>query len=164
MHLRERYTTRPEGNTMKQLSRLVIPGVALLFAVSALAAGQATPDEAKAMAIKAAEYLKANGPAKAFPEFTNKDGPWHDRDLYVVVMSDQGILLVNDTNPGMVGKSLINLKDVDGKAFVVDEIAIKDVGWISFKWRNPLTNAIEPKTQYEIRVGDMLVGVGAFGK
>jgi cytochrome c len=146
--------------------RLIVSTLAamMLCGQSVHAAGQATPDEAKAMAIKAAEYLKANGPEKAFPEFSNKDGPWHDRDLYVVVMSDKGVLLANDTNPGMVGKSLINLKDVDGKAFVLDEIAIKDAGWISFKWRNPLTNSVEPKTQYEVRVGDMLVGVGAFGK
>jgi cytochrome c len=149
---------------MQGLLPLLLFSIALVLAQSVWAAGQATPDEAKAMAIKAAEYLKANGAEKAFPEFTNKDGPWHDRDLYVIVMNNQGILLSNDANPGMVGKSLINLKDVDGKAFVVDEIAIKDEGWISFKWRNPLTNAIEPKTQYEVRVGDMLVGVGAFGK
>ena len=42
-------------------------------------------DDAKVMAVKAAEYLKANGPEKAFPEFSAKDGPWHDRDLYVTV-------------------------------------------------------------------------------
>jgi len=136
----------------------------LLLAPVALAAGQATPDEAKAMAIKAAEYLKANGPDKAFPEFSAKGGPWHDRDLYVVVMRADGVMLVNDTNPGMIGKSLLNLRDVDGKAFVADEVAIKDEGWISFKWRNPLTNAVEPKTQYEVRVGDNLVGVGAFAR
>lgn len=149
---------------MSRSLSLLMLGSALLFGSAALADGVATPDEAKAMAIKAAEYLKANGPEKAFAAFSAKDGPWHDRDLYVVVMSNQGVLLVNTTNPGMVGKSLINLKDVDGKAFVVEEVAIKDAGWISFKWRNPLTNAVEPKTQYEVRVGDNLVGVGAFGK
>jgi hypothetical protein len=55
--------------------------VALLFAPAVYAAGQATPDDAKAMAVKAAEYLKAVGPDKAFPDFDAKEGTWHDRDL-----------------------------------------------------------------------------------
>jgi hypothetical protein len=54
----------------------VIAPVLLFLASAAWAAGQATPDEAKAMAVKAAEYLKANGPDKAFAEFNAKDGPW----------------------------------------------------------------------------------------
>jgi cytochrome c len=65
-------------------------GLAVLIAPAVVAAGQATPAEAKAMAIKAAEYLKAVGPEKAFPEFNAKDGPWRDRDLYVFVDDSKG--------------------------------------------------------------------------
>jgi cytochrome c len=135
---------------------------ALVVPMLAHAAGQATPDEAKAMAIKAAEYLKSVGPAQAFPAFGAQEGPWRDRDLYVVVMNDAGVLLVNSTNPGLVGKSLLDLKDVDGKAFEREIVATQDTGWVRFKWQNPLTKAVEPKTQFEVRVGEYLVGVGAF--
>ncbi len=144
-------------------------GVALLlggflFTPLVYAAGQATPDEAKAMAIKAAEYLKSVGPEKAFAEFDAKDGPWHDRDLYVVVQDSNGVMLAHGTNPGLIGKSLIDLRDVDGKAFTREMVAIQDQGWVNFKWQNPLTRAVEAKTIYEIRVGDYLVGVGAYAK
>ena len=149
---------------MSRLHCLLAIGSVLLLAPPALAAGQATPDEAKAMAIKAAEYLKSVGPEKAFPEFNATEGTWRDRDLYVVVMNNQGVLLVNSTNPGLVGKVLIDLKDVDGKAFEREIVAIKDTGWVSFKWQNPVSKAVEPKTQYEVRVGEYLVGVGAFTK
>ena len=54
---------------------LLALGATMLFAPSAWAAGQATPDEAKAMAIKAAEYLKSVGPDKAFPEFERQGRP-----------------------------------------------------------------------------------------
>jgi hypothetical protein len=145
----------------RQFAMLAL-GSSLLLAPAAFAAGQATPDEAKAMAIKAADYLKSVGQQQAFAAFNAKDGPWRDRDLYVVVMNDQGVMLVNSTNPGLIGKSLIDLKDVDGKAFEREIVATKDTGWVSFKWQNPLTKAVEPKTQYEVRVGDLLVGVGAF--
>jgi cytochrome c len=143
---------------------LLTLGAALLFTTFAWAAGQATPDEAKAMAVKAAEYLKANGPDKAFSEFDAKEGPWHDRDLYVTVQDSKGVMLAHGTNPGLIGKSLIDLKDVDGKPFTREMVAITDAGWVNYKWQNPLTKAVELKTAYEVRVGDYLVGVGAYVK
>ena len=88
-------------------------GANLLLAPHAWAAGQATPDEAKVMATKAAEYLKSVGPDKAFPEFNAKDGPWHDRDVYVTVLDSKGVMVAHGTNPGLIGKSMIDLKDVD---------------------------------------------------
>jgi cytochrome c len=149
---------------MRGLLPVLVLGPGLLFAPAVLAAGQATPDEAKAMAIKAAEYLKANGPEKSFPEFNAKDGPWRDRDLYVFVDDTKGVMVANGTNPGLIGKSVLELRDVDGKPFHHDILAIADAGWVNFKWRNPVTNVVEPKTTYEIRVGDYLVGVGAYAR
>ena len=145
------------------LSLLVIVSVVLLTSGS-WAAGQATPDDAKAMAIKAAEYLRANGPEKAFPEFSAKDGPWHDRDLYVTVQDSKGVMVAHGDSQALIGKSMVDLKDVDGRPFIQEKLAITDTGWINYKWRNPVTKAIEPKTQYVIRVGDYLVGVGAYAQ
>jgi hypothetical protein len=139
-------------------------GASLLSAPFALAAGQATPEEAKAMAIKAAAYLKEVGPEKAFPEFDAKEGPWHDRDLYVTVQDSKGILVAHGTNAGLIGKSMMDLKDVDGKPFTHEIQAVKDVGWVDYKWQNPVTKAVEPKTAYEVRVGEYIVGVGAYAK
>ena len=63
-----------------------------LFAVTGNAADYASVDDAKAMAIKAADYLRANGREKAFAAFQAKDGPWHDRDLYVTVQDSKGVM------------------------------------------------------------------------
>jgi cytochrome c len=145
----------------RSLSLLAL-GATLLFAPSAWAAGQATPDEAKAMAVKAAEYMKSVGQEKAFAEFDAKDGPWHDRDLYVTVQDSKGVMVAHGTNAGLIGKSMLDLKDVDGKPFNREVQAIKDAGWVNFKWQNPLTKAVEAKTAYEVRVGDYIVGVGAY--
>jgi cytochrome c len=139
-------------------------GANLLLAPHAWAAGQATPDEAKVMATKAVEYLKSVGPDKAFPEFNAKDGPWHDRDVYVTVLDSKGVMVAHGTNPGLIGKSMIDLKDVDGKAFNREILAVTDTGWVNFKWQNPLTKAVEAKTAYEVRVGDYIIGVGAYAK
>jgi hypothetical protein len=149
---------------MKPVLSYVLFAVPLLLAPAVYAAGQATPDDAKAMAIKAAEYLKSAGPDKAFPEFDAKDGPWHDRDLYVTVQDSNGVMVAHGTNAGLIGKPMLDLRDVDGKAFNREIHEIKDTGWVNFKWQNPLTKAVEPKTMYEVRVGEYIVGVGAYAK
>jgi cytochrome c len=150
---------------MKPSLPLLSLGMALLLAPAAWAAGQATPDEAKAMAIKAAAYLKSAGPEKAFAEFDAKDNSaWHDRDLYVTVQDANGVMVAHGTNPGLIGKSRLNLKDVDGKPFNQEIHAIKDTGWVDYKWQNPLTRAVEAKTAYEIHVGEYFIGVGAYAK
>ena len=59
---------------------------------------------------------------------------------------------------------MIDLKDVDGKAFNRDILAIEDAGWINYKWQNPLTKAVEAKTAYKVRVGDYIIGIGAYAK
>ncbi len=163
-------TTGGSATHLKALSRqrllpLLSLGAALLLAPAAWAAGQATPDEAKAMAIKAAEYLRSAGPETAFAAFDAKDNSvWHDRDLYVTVENANGVMVTHGTNPGLIGRNVLELKDVDGKPFNRDVVAVKDAGWVNFKWQNPLTKAVDPKTMYEVRVGDYLVGVGAYAK
>ena len=145
-----------------RLPTLLPLGAALLSASVALAAGQATLDEAKAMAIQAADNLRANGPEKAFQAFNVKDGPWHDRDLYVFVQNDQEIMVMNGNNPGLVGKNVAGIKDPNGRSISAEMRAVKDAGWIDFSWQNPATMRIEPKRAYVVRVGDYLLGVGAY--
>jgi len=114
------------------------------------------------MAEKAAAYLKENGPEKSFPVFQAKDGGFQDRDLYVTVADSKGVMLANGAMPALIGKNLIDLKDVEGKPFEREVVAVKDAAWVEFKWRNPMSNAVELKRTYQIRVGDYVVGVGAY--
>jgi cytochrome c len=69
--------------------------------------------------------------------------------------------VAHGTNAGLIGKPMLDLRDVDGKPFNRE---IKDTGWVNFKWQIPLTKAVEPKTMYEVRVGEYIVGVGAYAK
>jgi hypothetical protein len=133
----------------------------LLFATAAFATGIGTPDEAKAMAVRAGELLKTEGPEKAFPEF-NTGTAFHDRDLYVMVYDQTGKCVSHGANAGLIGKSLIDLKDTDGKFMIKDLVAVQDAGWIDYQWPNPATKKIAPKTTYVVRVGDYHVGVGAY--
>lgn len=130
----------------------------------AFAEDRASPDEAKAMAEKAAAVLKADGPDKAFPQFNDQKGAFHDRDLYVFVQNHEATNVAFGGNPALLGKNVANLKDVDGKAFIQEMQATKDRGWVEYKFQNPETKAVETKVSYVIWVGDYLVGVGAYKK
>src|SRR3954447_2242476 len=101
---------RFEVSAMQHVLRLLFLALTLLLAVPALAAGQATPEEAKAMAIKAADYLRAEGADKAFHAFNVKEGPWFDRDLYVFVENDRGIMMMHGNNPSLAGRNVADLK------------------------------------------------------
>ena len=59
---------------MKPILSSLLFAAALFSATAVYAVGEATPDEAKAMAIKAAEYLKVVGPDKAFPSSMPRTG------------------------------------------------------------------------------------------
>jgi len=130
----------------------------LLLSFNAHAGDAGTLEEAKAMSLRAADFLRQEGPEKAFPVFNAKDGPFHDRDLYVMVYDNNGQNVSHGANAALIGKQLIDLKDTDGKPLV----SVKDQGFVEYKWPNPISRKIEQKATYVVRVGDYLVGVGAY--
>ena len=124
---------------------------------------RASPAEAKAMAVRAANYLRSEGRKKAFAAFEQRGGPFHNRDLYVFVVDDSGTNVAQGfQREKWIGKNLINFKDPDGKRFVREFLAVKDEGWVDYKIENPLTHKIEEKTSYVVRVVMYVVGVGAY--
>jgi signal transduction histidine kinase len=136
-----------------------------VMAGTAQAAEQGTAAEAEAMVKKAVAYIKANGPEKAYEEFTNGKS-FKDRDLYIIVYDLNGKNLAQGANPKLVGKDLIGLKDPDGKPLIqmfVDLAKTKGKGWVEgYKFLNPVSQKIEGKAMYLERVGDTLVGCGIY--
>lgn len=150
---------------MRKLATLIMVALACLWltATPSLADGEhGSKEEAKAMAEKAAAFLKTQGKDKAFETFTQGGAGFKNRDLYVFVYNDEGVCQAIGSNPAMVGKKLIDMKDSDGKPLIREFIAVKDAAWVDYKWRNPQTQEILPKSSYIIRVGDYVLGVGAY--
>ena len=129
------------------------------------AADQGTAAEAEAMVKKAVAYIKAQGPEKAYDEFTNGKS-FKDRDLYIIVYDLNGKNLAQGANPKLVGKDLIGLKDPDGKPLIqmfVDLAKTKGKGWVEgYKFLNPVSQKIEGKAMYLERVGETLAGCGIY--
>ena len=139
--------------------------MSLMMAGSAHAAEQGTAAEAEAMVKRAVVYIKANGPEKAYEEFTNGTS-FKDRDLYISVYDLSGKNLAHGANAKLVGKDLMGLKDPDGKPLIqmLTELAkTKGKGWSeSYKFSHPVTKKFGDKVLYLERVGDTWVGVGIY--
>jgi len=132
----------------------------LVGSTAAMAADRGTRDEAKVMAEKAADHYRAVGTA-ALADFEKPE--WRDRDLYVFAVKSDGTQIANGGNPALIGRNVIDMRDVDGKLTNREMLAVKETGWVEYKWRNPSTNAVEPKATYVVRVSDdTIVAVGAY--
>jgi len=139
----------------------------LAVAGAAAAAEAGSKDEAVALVKKAIAFIQANGADKAYAEISNPKGQFVDRDLYVIVYDMNGKCLAHGANVKMIGRDLIDNKDVDGKEFVkerVDLMKKQPTAWQDYKFRNPVTNQVEPKSAYLERAGDVIVGCGIYKK
>jgi cytochrome c len=135
-----------------------------LFAMNVQATKNASAEEATAMVKKGVVSVKANKDA-TFTEITEKHQKFTDRDLYLTVYGMDGVVRAHGANPKMVGKNLIDLKDIDGKAFVAERLQLaKDNPsfWQDYKFRNPESGRIEPKKMYCERLDDMVVCGGIY--
>jgi signal transduction histidine kinase len=128
-------------------------------------ASNATADEATAMVKKGVAFVKANGNDKAYAAFNDKAGGFTDRDLYLVVYGLDGVVRAHGANAKMIGKNLIELKDIDGKAFVKERVDLaqsKGTFWQDYKFTNPTTKKIEPKRMYCEKLDDTVLCGGIY--
>ena len=134
-------------------------------AATGFAAEHGTRDEAVAMVQKAMTYLKQNGREKAFAEINNRQGQFVDRDLYVVVYDMNGKNIAHGGNTKMVGKDLIDMKDVNNKPFMRERIEIvkaKGKGWQDYVFANPASGMMESKSMYIEKFEDLIIGCGIY--
>lgn len=151
----------------------IVRGICIAFVTQFLVLGAAwaqergSADEAKALAQKGLAHVKSAGTAKAFEDFSAKDGKWQNKDLYIIVLNFNGEVLAHGTNKALVGKNMMEVKDVNGKAFTRDMVEgakTKGTGWNDYMFTNPATKKVEPKSTYYERIPgfDGLVGVGIY--
>ena len=137
----------------------------LPFALGVHAQTKANAAEATAMVKKGVAFMKASGKEKGHAEISNKSGQFIDRDLYLVVYALDGTVRAHGANEKMVGKNLIDLKDVDGKEFVKERVELaksKGTFWQDYKFTNPTSKKIEPKSMYCEKLDDAAVCGGIY--
>jgi len=145
---------------------LIAASLTLALALgSAHATKDAGTEDAIAMVKKGISFIKVSGKDKGYAEISNKQGQFIDRDLYLVVYGLDGTVRAHGANEKMVGKNLIELKDIDGKPFVKERVEMaqaKGTFWQDYKFTNPVTKKIEPKSMYCEKVEDFVVCGGVY--
>lgn len=156
---------------MKKFFQAVL--TVLLIGATALAAAaddeRGTQEEAVALVKKAIAYYKVNGRDKLAAEINNRAPQFRDKDLYLFVSPlTEGAVYAHGANAKLVGKTLGDLRDVDGVSFVrkFREVANskEGKGWVDYKWPNARSGQMEHKSTYIERVDDMYFACGIYKK
>ncbi|MBF0495367.1 MAG: cache domain-containing protein [Deltaproteobacteria bacterium] len=140
--------------------------VTLSFSLS-FAQDKATKDECVAKCKEAAKLITDKGLDAALKVLNDPKGPFVWKDSYVFTTNmDTGVNL-SHLNPKMVGKNLMEAKDVNGKAFYAEYIEVaksKGEGWVSYMWPKPGEKTPSKKLAYVYRVPGqpILVGAGVY--
>jgi signal transduction histidine kinase len=135
------------------------------FIAPVSASEYADKDEAVVLVKRAIAHVAEVGMDKAAPEFMDHSGRYVDRDLYLVIVTRDGVRVVHGQNPKLVGKTYFDAVDVNGKTYGrdVQQIAAgPGKGWISFAFKDPVTGKVLPKENYVETAGDYIYLAGVY--
>ena len=141
-----------------------------LLGISRNATGQErhTRDDAVRLVRRAADYLRSHPRSEALALFSDPSGPFRDGDLYLYVLDaedGQLTMLAHGANHGLLGMPQTQIVDAEGKDFnaeTVELVKARGEGWIHYKWSNPMTRKIAPKTTFVELVDGLIVGAGVY--
>ncbi len=150
---------------------LLFVGVIILLSPRISSSLEPQSDEAKqtmALVDQAASLLQSKG-TEAFTEFRKKDSKWLKDDTYIFVFKMNGIELFHPIEPELEGKNIVDLKDVNGKAYVQETIETAKTqgsGWIDYMLPKPGESKPSKKISYfkKVKVGEetFIVGSGFY--
>lgn len=126
---------------------------------------QADSSIAKDMVGKAAELVKKSGLDAGIKEINYPDGQFVKGEIYVFMYDTNAVMLAHPKNPKLIGKNLMEVPDVDGKLFrkeIIQVALTKKNGWVDYRYKNPLSNAIENKTTWVQRQGAAVICCGIY--
>ncbi len=124
-------------------------------------------EDAKRWVEKAAAFYKTSGKRIALAEYTNPSGQFVQDEMYIYVLNPRGTMLAHGVNERFVGEDFSELKDADGKSFIreiLDAANSEGSGWVTYKWYNPVTKEVWPKTTYFRKVDDLVICSGVYGE
>jgi cytochrome c len=148
---------------MKKVLAVIMVGLFVLVGVAYAAKG--TKKEATEMVDKAITYFKGSGKAAAFAAFDDPKGKFVKDDLYIYVVDMKGDIVSHGANKKLIGQHFIDIKDADGKLFfreILNVAKTKGSGWVDYKWTNPVSKKVEPKSAYVKTSGDYVFCCGVY--
>jgi len=127
-------------------------------------ADRGTAEEAKALVTKAIALYDRAGREKAFASIEDPKQGFVDRDLYIFVFGPKRTIVAHGGNPKLVGTAAESLVDEDGVHFgtrFMDETTATG-NWIDYKWRDPASGKVLPKSSWVVRHDGHIFGAGIY--
>ena len=127
--------------------------------------GQAdTMLRAQQLAEKIAAIIETDGIEGAQTALDKSAHTFRDGELYAWVIDTYGVVVLHP-DPVMIGLDLIMLRDLTARVFIAEillQAHFEDRFWDEYTGVNPDTNKVTVKRQWIIKVGDHVVGAGAW--
>jgi methyl-accepting chemotaxis protein len=114
---------------------------------------------------RAVQHFKRHGQDQACRDFNDRRGRFVRGEDYVFGFDLQGTRIAFAPDPSLVGRNYLDATDADGCHFVremLDATARKGAGWVEYRYLNPRSGQVEPKSVYVERVGDVVLGCGIY--
>ena len=128
-----------------------------------------TEDRERAVALvkKGIAHIQRVGMDRAAADFHDPRGAFQAGELYLMVFDTKARVMAMGANPRMAGENHWEMTDVDGKKMTQEVIRVataRGLGWVDYRFRNPLTGQVAPKSTYLERVGEYVVCCGIYRK
>jgi cytochrome c len=155
------------GRTERKMKKWIALGLLTMFYAGlfqCVFAGQA--EDAKALAEKAVEMFKDNGPAATIAAINDKNGPLRKGDLYVFAGTPDN-RLIGHPDHSIRGIPLNNFKDANGVPVFHEFGKIaqhQGSGWVDYLWVKPGESRPSKKRSFIIRIPgeNIYMGVGYY--
>lgn len=146
------------------LQALSIAGVLSLAPAAIAASGEhGTREGAQALVEEAIGLLRSEGAEALAAEVNAPNTRFLKGDLYVFVVGPEGRTIAHGFDQSRVGLDLSTLVDGDGKAYGKELLAATEEGsWVDYKWKDPLTGMVEPKSTWAKKVDDYIIACGVY--
>ena len=122
-------------------------------------------EDAKNWVSKAIAYYKTQGKKKALAEFSNPKGLFREGDMYIFVMTPEGLVVAHGADEKHIGRDFMEISDSRGKRYFQEVVEIANSegsGVVEYWWINPSTQHIEPKNLYFEKVDDIIICSGVY--
>lgn len=121
-------------------------------------------EEARILLDRAVKSMEAD-PANTIAQINEGEGGFRDRDLYVFCLAN-GKVVANGGDPARVGRLQKDLKDVTGKPYGEEFVAVAEEGRVaevSYMFPRPGPDQTPvPKISFVTKVADHVCGVGYY--
>lgn len=122
-------------------------------------------DAAKILVSKAVLYYKMHGKEKSLAEFSNPKGLYREDEIYIFVMTLDGIVIAHGADDKLIGRDSMEISDENGIRYFQEVVKIANsegTGVVEYWWINPSTKHSEPKNLYFKKVDDIIICSGVY--